>query len=273
MENVMEWKHRSGKSLRLWSVQLSSVWADSTQRIHGAECLSRQGEFSGWGDKNYFLEDRKFHFLSWLRGGDCWVTHEWPPTHRAPTFHTPSPDTFKKNKKKRFIPFLRKINPHGTWNISKAYHEDNYIYLLLLVRQRRLSHTSSQAYPFPQVCGCILFGNAWGSASRKTGVSRPRVTAGQETCQWRECKHWAPVRATHPHLHLLTFCSKTEDAQPEHISLMKRGGGRKWEGRQARPGGTEGGREEGSGERSYLRFHVLLQPPQFADKGCRCQGD
>lgn len=23
----------------------------------------------------------------------------------------------------------------------------------------------------------------------------------------------------------------------------------------------------------FLGFHVLLQPPQFADKGCRCQGD
>lgn len=43
--------------------------------------------------------------------------------------------------------------------------------------------------------------------------------------------------------------------------------------RAGRPGRREGGREEGSGERSYLRFHVLLQPPQFADKGCRCQGD
>lgn len=35
----------------------------------------------------------------------------------------------------------------------------------------------------------------------------------------------------------------------------------------------QGGREEESRERCFLRFHVLLQPPQFADKGCRCQGD
>lgn len=34
-----------------------------------------------------------------------------------------------------------------------------------------------------------------------------------------------------------------------------------------------GGREEENRERCFLRFHVLLQPPQFADKGCRCQGD
>lgn len=35
------------------------------------------------------------------------------------------------------------------------------------------------------------------------------------------------------------------------------------------------GREEGEQRErgAYLRFHVLLQPPQFADKGCRCQGD
>lgn len=45
-------------------------------------------------------------------------------------------------------------------------------------------------------------------------------------------------------------------------------GRRKCEGRQVREGGMRIEREG-----SFLRFHVLLQPPQFADKGCHCQGD
>lgn len=146
-----------------------------------------------------------------------------------------------------------------------------YLFVAFGMSAQTESHTSSPAHPFPQVCGCILFGNARGSGSRKTGVSRPRVTAGQETRHWRECKHWAPVRGTHPHLHLLTFDSKTEDAQPAHISLMKMGGGAGSE--RAGGPGREGWRGGGSSERSYLRFHVLLQPPHFADKGCCCQGD
>lgn len=56
------------------------------------------------------------------------------------------------------------------------------------------------------------------------------------------------MRGTHPHLHLhlLTFDSKTEDAQPAHISLMKRGGGQEVRG-QAGQAGRDGGREGGGG--------------------------
>lgn len=47
---------------------------------------------------------------------------------------------------------------------------------------------------------------------------------------------------------------------------------REQEGQAGGGGRRERGRR-GAGERSFLRFHVLLQPPQFADKGCGCQGD
>lgn len=44
------------------------------------------------------------------------------------------------------------------------------------------------------------------------------------------------------------------------------------EGKKAR-GHAGQAEEERGGKGVFLGFHVLLQPPQFADKGCRCQGD
>lgn len=46
--------------------------------------------------------------------------------------------------------------------------------------------------PLPPVWGCILFANAWGSGSSRTGVSQPHVT-GQESCQGEECKQWTEL--------------------------------------------------------------------------------
>ncbi len=139
--------------------------------------------------------------------------------------------------------------------------------------------------PLPPVWGCILFANAWGSGSSKTGVSQPHVT-GQESCQGEECKQWTELDSSE-----VEECSEWQCALQSLTNGMldllqtrerRRAGEplcnafhwwKVWEGgvgseRGGRPGGVGGGRE-----RCFLRFHVLLQPPQFADKGCRCQGD
>lgn len=60
------------------------------------------------------------------------------------------------------------------------------------------------------------------------------------------------------------------------ISLMKsvrRGVGSERGGRPERKRGGGEEKRERERERCFLRFHVLPQPPQFADKGCCCQGD
>lgn len=91
-------------------------------------------------------------------------------------------------------------------------------------------------------------GGWWGS--RKTGVSRRSVTAGQETCQWLECKHWAPDFFFFGGGGCICICSLSAINQSTHnwsaalpcISLMK-GGLRGQEvrgGRQARLGGRRG---------------------------------
>lgn len=99
-----------------------------------------------------------------------------------------------------------------------------------------------------------------GGGSRKTGVSRHRVTAGQQTCQWLECKHWAPDFLGGV---CICICSLSAFNQRTHnwraalhcISLMKGGwGGRKWEG-AGRPGW------EGGGERREVLFEISCSAP------------
>lgn len=42
-----------------------------------------------------------------------------------------------------------------------------YLFVAFGMSAQTESHTSSQAHPFPQVCGCILFGNARGQDLEK----------------------------------------------------------------------------------------------------------
>lgn len=115
-----------------------------------------------------------------------------------------------------------------------------------------------------------------GQDPEKLVFLNPPVT-GQESCQSEECKqrlqNAPPPLLANRDVRLVTIQGSAQLARgafARHFADEKREKGRrKWEGRQAMGGRRGEQRERGA----YLRFHVLLQPPQFADKGCRCQGD
>lgn len=139
--------------------------------------------------------------------------------------------------------------------------------------------------PASSVLHCTLSCvNTQGSKRRKTGASR----ASSQQQPWN-----ANTREEVRGLDVLARCSRSKAGEmgnkkaggggglqnptgrrpSDALALMKSaegGVGKKEEAMQARPRRRG---EPGGGGGVFLGFHVLLQPPQFGDKGCRCQGD
>lgn len=229
----------------------------------------------GWqGDKTYFLADRKFNFLSWLMGGllDHTGALRGLPHTELPHFTLnvnflflfPGFQSYGVLEKNHLVTKL-------SWNsVDKIVSTSQHI----LWQTEECLFISQAPTSYPLAYGCILFVNAWGSGSGKTGVSQPHVT-GQELCQGEECKQWTKLDSSEPEecsewqcalqsltngmLELLQSRERQKHlggAPPlAHFTDEKcERGRRKWEGRQAK----QGGKEE-NGER--VLFKISCSPP------------
>lgn len=155
-----------------------------------------------------------------------------------------------------FFSFLVLSRSEGGWEKKTSSHWSYLDEITSLTSQHILRQTDDSLFTsqapssHPQ---CILFVNAWGSGSSKTGVSQPRVT-GQELCQGQECKQWTESDCRNASGSLMG-CSncykpghvKSRSAPPLEELLCNvfpwlekkkcERGCRKWEGRQAMEGG------------------------------------